>query len=89
MPVSVTVPEPLPPIVAPPPVVTLSVPLVTVSVVVSDPPSTSATDTPAIDSGVSSTTVCAPGTVFTGASFTALTVTVTVAVSVTPPDVTV
>ena len=38
---------------------------------------------------VSSAAVWPPGTVFTGASFTATTVTVTVAVSVTPPDVTV
>ena len=40
----------------PPPAVTLSVPLVTVSVVVSALPSTSATDTPAIGSAVSSLT---------------------------------
>ena len=73
---------PLPPIVAPPPVVTLSVPLVTVSVVVSGAPSASATDTPAIGSAVSSLTVCAPGTVLTGASFTGLTVIATVSMSV-------
>ena len=64
-----TVPVPVPPMVAPPPVATDSVPLVTVSVVVSAAPvSTSATDTPEIAVGVSSTTLCAPGTVFTGAS---------------------
>ena len=51
---------------------TFSVPLVTVSVVVSAGPSTSATETPAIDSAVSSLTVCAPGTVFTGPSFTVI-----------------
>ena len=57
-------------------------PLVTDSVVVSDVPSTSATDIPAIGSAVSSLTVCAPGTVFTGASLTGLTVMATVSVSV-------
>ena len=50
------------------------------SVTVSVGLSTSATDKPAMSSGVSSCAVCAPGTVFTGASFTAATVSVTVAV---------
>ena len=40
-------------------------------------------------SAVSSATVLAPPTVFTGASLTAATFTVTVAVSVTPPELTV
>ena len=43
-------------------------PFVTVSVVVSGPTSVSVTDTPAIGSSVSSLTLCAPGTVLTGAS---------------------
>ena len=38
-------------------------------------------------SAVSSLVVCAPGTVFTGASLTALTVMVTVSVSVSAPPV--
>ena len=66
-----TVAVPLPRDAAPP-AVTLSVPLATVSVVVSALLSTSATETPAIGSVVSSLTVCAPGTVLTGASFTAI-----------------
>ena len=86
VPLIVTVPVPLPPMVAPPPVVTLSVPLATVSVVVSAVLSTSATDTPAIGSVVSSLTLCAPGTVFTGGSFTALTVIGTVSVSFNVPS---
>ena len=86
LPESVTAAVPLPPIVAPPPVVTLSVPLVTVSVVVSGEPSTSATDTPAMDSAVSSLTLCAPGTVLTGASFTGLTVMATVSMSCAVPS---
>ena len=73
-------------IVAPPPVVTLSVPLVTVSVVVSGAPSASATDTPAIGSVVSSLTLCAPGTVLTGASFTGLTVMAIVSMSCAVPS---
>ena len=86
LPESVTAAVPLPPIVAPPPVATLSVPLVTVSVVVSGKPSTSATDTPAMGSAVSSLTLCAPGTVFTGASFTGLTVMATVSMSCAVPS---
>ena len=65
---------------------TLRVPLVTDSVVVSDVLSTSVTDIPAIDSAVSSLTVCAPGTVLTGASLTGLTVMATVSVSVAVPS---
>ena len=45
---------------------TFSAPLVTRELVVSELPSTSLTETPAIESDVSSLTVCAPGTVFTG-----------------------
>src|SRR5262245_66300219 len=68
----VTLAPPLP--LTPAPGVTLIVPLKTVSVVVSALLSTSATDTPEIGRAVSSATLCAPGTVLTGASFTALTV---------------
>ncbi len=69
-------------------------PLVTVSVTVSVPLSISATEiafpAPAEKTIVpSSAIVCGPGTVLTGASLTGVTLTVTVAVSVTPPDVTV
>ena len=71
---------------AAPPAVTLSVPLVTLSVVVSALLSTSATETPAIGRAVSSATLCAPGTVLTGASFTGLTVIATVSVSVAVPS---
>src|SRR5262245_66564284 len=56
------------------PAVTSIVPLDTLSVVVSTRLSTSATETPEIGRAVSSATLCAPGTVLTGASFTALTV---------------
>ena len=80
VPVMVTAAVPLP--VTPVPAVTLSVPLVTVSVVVSVPPSTSATETPAIGRSASSLTLCAAGTVFTGASLTGLTVMATVSMSV-------
>ncbi len=71
-------------IVAPPASDTLSTPLVTVSCVVERLPSTSLTDTPLIESTASSFTVCAPGTVFTGPSFTELTVIETASESVTP-----
>ena len=54
--------------------------------VVSGVPSTSATDTPAIGSAVSSLTTCAPGTVLTGASFTGLTVIATVSMSCAVPS---
>ena len=82
----VTEPLPLPPMAAPPPVATLSVPLATLSVAVSAVLSTSATETPAIASVVSSATLCAPGTVFTGGSLTALTVIGTVSVSLNAPS---
>ncbi len=71
-----------------------NVPLVTATVTVRVPVSTSATvirlpfateNTRA----VSSVVVCAPGTVLAGASLTGDTVRLTVAVSVTPPEVTV
>ena len=80
---------PLPDIVAPPPSATVAVPPVTVSVVVRMSPSTSPTVTPAIARDTSSLVLCAPGKVWVGASFTGTTVTLTVAVSVTPPEVTV
>ena len=54
--------------------------------VVSGAPSASATDTPVMGSAVSSLTVCAPGTVLTGASFTGLTVMATVSMSVAVPS---
>jgi len=47
-------------------------------------PSTSPTLTPLIDSALSSFTVCAPGTVFTGPSLTELTVMATASESVAP-----
>ena len=62
-------------IVAPPVRLTVTVPLLTDNCVVARFPSTSFTLTPVIDSATSSLTVCAPGTVFTSASFTAVTVT--------------
>ena len=61
-------------------------PLDTESVVVSALLSMSATETPAIGRVVSSATLCAPGTVLTGASFTALTVIAIVSVSVAVPS---
>ena len=48
--------------------------------------SLSATETPAIGRVVSSATVCAPGTVLIGASFTALTVIAIVSVSAAVPS---
>ena len=86
VPESVRVELPLAPalIVAPPARLTFNVPLVTVSCVVARLPSTSLTLTPLIESAVSSLTVCAPGTVFTGPSFTELTVIETASESVTP-----
>ena len=77
----------------PPPVVTASVPVppATETTVVSvSPVSTSATESafplPAENtSGVSSLVVCATGFVFTGASFTAVTLIVTVSVSFSVP----
>ena len=91
VPAIVTVPVPLFVIVAPPVVTTDSVPVPagTDSVVVSVPPSTSATDAPEITTAVSSVVVCATGTLCVGASLTDDTVMLTVAVSVTPPEVTV
>jgi hypothetical protein len=47
-------------------------------------PSTSFTEIPAIESEVSSLTVCAPGTVFSGPSFTEVTVIATASESVAP-----
>ena len=86
VPESVRVEDPLAPalIVAPPARLTFSAPLVTLSCVVERLPSTSLTLTPAIESAVSSFTVCAPGTLFTGPSFTALTVIATLSESVAP-----
>ena len=84
VPVMVTLAVPLP--VTPAPAVTLRVPLDTLSVVVSALLSMSATETPAIGRAVSSATLCAPGTVLTGASFTALTVIAIVSVSVAVPS---
>ena len=80
----VTLAVPLP--VTPPPAITLRMPLATDSVVVSAVLSMSATETPAIGRAVSSATLCAPGTVLTGGSFTALTVIATVSVSLAVPS---
>ena len=86
VPESVRVEVPLAPalIVAPPARLTFSAPLVTLSCVVARLPSTSLTEIPAIESDVSSFTLCAPGTVFTGPSFTELTVIATASESVAP-----
>ena len=82
----VRVEEPLAPalMVAPPARLTLRAPLVTLSCVVARLPSTSFTEIPAIESEVSSFTVCAPGTLFTGPSLTEVTVIATVSESVAP-----
>jgi hypothetical protein len=90
VPVSVTVPVPELAMVAVPPL-TESVPLVTASVTVTVPvpASTSLTLRPVMARAESSVVVCGPGTVLTGASLTGLTVTVTLAVSVVPPELTV
>ena len=61
-------------------------PLATDSVVVSALLSMSATETPAIGRMASSATLCGPGTVLTGASFTGLTVIAIVSVSVAVPS---
>ncbi len=86
VPDSVRVEEPLAPalMLAPPARLTFNVPLATVSCVVARLPSTSLTEIPPIESNVSSFTVCAPGTVFTGPSFTEETVIETASESVAP-----
>ncbi len=86
VPESVSVELPLAPAltVAPPARLTFNVPLATVICVVATLPSTSLTEIPPIESNVSSFTVCAPGTVFTGPSFTEDTVIETASESVTP-----
>ena len=94
LPVIVTVPVPLPDTATPATEPRLTRPLVTETVVVSVSPSMSATVTalPLValkTSAVSSAVVWLGGVVCVAASLTGLTVTVTVAVSVTPPDVTV
>ena len=71
-------------IVAPPARLTVTAPLPTVNCVVERLPSTSLTLTPEIESAVSSLTLCAPGTVFTGPSFTEATVIATESESVAP-----
>ncbi|TNC13052.1 hypothetical protein FF100_15220 [Methylobacterium terricola] len=70
----------MPPVTA---IETVRVPLSTSATVRALPPAVEKTR------AVSSAVTCAPGTVTTGASFTGVTVTVTVAVSVTPPALTV
>ena len=67
-------------IVAPPARLTVRLPLSTLSLLVARLPSTSLTLMPVMASAVSSFTVWAPGTVLTGASLTAVTVIVVVAV---------
>jgi hypothetical protein len=86
VPESVSVEEPFAPalMVAPPARLTFSTPFVTVSCVVDRLPSTSFTDTPPIARALSSLTLCAPGTAFTGPSFTELTVMATASESVAP-----
>ncbi len=69
---------------APPARLTFRAPLVTLSCVVARLPSTSLTEIPAIESAVSSLTVCAPGTVFTGPSLIEVTVMATASESVAP-----
>ncbi len=71
-------------IVAPPATLTVTVPFVTLSCVVERLPSTSLTLTPLIESAVSSFTLCAPGTLFTGPSLTEETVIATASESITP-----
>ena len=80
----VTLALPLP--VTPAPADHVEVPLRPTSVVVSALLSMSATETPAIGRTVSSATLCAPGTVLIGGSFTGLTVIATVSVSVAVPS---
>ena len=94
VPLITIVPVPSPVTVTPDDEPRLRMPLVTDTVVVNASPSMSATvkavPLATLNTRVpSSAIVCAPGAVETGASFTALTVTLTVAVSVTPPEVTV
>ncbi len=66
---------------------TLSVPLATlkVTLIFAVPASTSEIEMPLIAKVASSSTACAPGTVFAGPSFKALTVIATVSVSVNAP----
>ena len=79
LPLRVRVDEPFTPapMVAPPVRVTVRAPWLTLSRVVTRLLSTSATLMPVMASAVSSLTVCAPGTVLTGASLTLVTVTAT------------
>ena len=84
VPETVTLPEPLPVSVAAPAATTFSVPLTTPSETEEMFPSTSPTATPAMASGVSSTPLCAPGTVVVGESLTAVTVMATTPVPVPP-----
>ena len=93
VPETVTAPVPLPVTVTPEIEPRLSLPLATVSVVVtllSASATAIALPLPALKTMLaSSLVVWAPGTALTGASLTAATLIVTVAVSVTPPEVTV
>ena len=86
VPASVSAPLPLAPapMVAPPARLTVSVPLPTDSATVPTLPSRSLTLMPPIASAVSSFTVCAPGTVLTGASLALVTVTLMTWVSKPP-----
>ena len=87
--VRVAVPEPVTP--TPPAAAAFKLPLATLRVTLRAPApaSMSATARPVRGSGVSSVPVKLAGRVFTGASLTGVTVTLTPAVSVTPPEVTV
>ena len=84
VPLPLTIPAATPPAT---PVLTCSVPKETVSASVSDsvPRSTSATDRPDSARVMSSSVLCAPGRVRTGASLIALTVTGTTSVSISAP----
>ena len=80
-------PEPEPPTATPPLATAASVPDGTerVTSTLPAPASTSAIETPVRTQATSSVTVIETGTVFTGASFTALTVMLTTSLSVSTP----
>ena len=81
LPVIVTLPEPLLLNVAEALAVTFKIPLETLITELAMFPSISVVLIPVIPVAVSSTTVCKPGTVFSGASFTLVTFIATVSVS--------
>ena len=81
LPVIVTLPEPLLFTVAEPLAVTFNIPLETLITELAMFPSISVVLIPVIDNAVSSSVVWVPGTVFSGASLTLVTLIVTVSVS--------